>query len=149
MLHLKYIFMNEKKLYFQWDFTEVCCLGPNWQYVSISICNGLAPNRRRQAIIWTNDALLIDLYISVLFLFLTETYYPVYSAISIYLIYGTTSKTHFLNLWLPWPRWLKRKQDLIRQSLRRTLNLNPNTHILQTGVVLNTGLSLSYILYMV
>ena len=40
-------------LYFDWNFTDVCPQGSNWQSSSIGLDNGLAPNRR-QAIIWTN-----------------------------------------------------------------------------------------------
>ena len=43
-----------KTLNFNYNFTEICSLGSNWQYGSIGSDNGLAPNRR-QAIIWTND----------------------------------------------------------------------------------------------
>ena len=40
-------------LYFDWNFTDVCPKGSNWQSSGIGLDNGLAPNRR-QAIIWTN-----------------------------------------------------------------------------------------------
>ena len=43
----------KKKMYFDEKFTEVCSLCSNWQWYSIGLDNGLAPNRR-QAIIWTN-----------------------------------------------------------------------------------------------
>ena len=36
---------------------QVYSEGSNWQYISIGLDNGLAPNRR-QAIIWTNDGLI-------------------------------------------------------------------------------------------
>ena len=49
----KHIFMNEKNLYFDSNFTGVSCKGFNWQEVSIGPGNGLAPNRG-QTIIWTN-----------------------------------------------------------------------------------------------
>ena len=35
------------------NFSDVCSEESNWQYPSISLDNGLTPNRR-QAIIWTN-----------------------------------------------------------------------------------------------
>ena len=35
------------------NVTEVCSQGPNWQYPSIGLDNGLVPNRQ-QGIIWTN-----------------------------------------------------------------------------------------------
>ena len=37
-----------------YNITEVCSQGTNWQYVSIGLDDGLAPNRC-QVIIWTND----------------------------------------------------------------------------------------------
>ena len=40
-------------LYFDYNFTDVCSQGANWQSSSIGLDNGLAPNRW-QAIIWTN-----------------------------------------------------------------------------------------------
>ena len=46
-----------KVLYFGLNFTEVCYLGSNWQYPSIGLDNGLAPNRW-QAIIWTTADLI-------------------------------------------------------------------------------------------
>ena len=49
----KRIFSEWKELNFKYNFTEICSLGPNWQYVSIGSDNGLAP-KRRQAIVWTN-----------------------------------------------------------------------------------------------
>ena len=39
-------------LYFEYNFTEVCSWGSNWQQPSIGLDNGVAPNRR-QAILWT------------------------------------------------------------------------------------------------
>ena len=42
-----------KILYFDYNFTDVCSQGSNWQSSSIGLDNGLAPNRW-QAIIWTN-----------------------------------------------------------------------------------------------
>ena len=42
-----------KHLYFDYNFTDVCSQGSNWQSSSIGLDNGLAPNRW-QAIIWTN-----------------------------------------------------------------------------------------------
>ena len=53
-----------KILCFDWNFTEVCSLGSNWQCTSIGLDNGLAPNRR-QVIIWTNAGLI---------------YWPIYAA---------------------------------------------------------------------
>ena len=44
-------------LYFDQNFTKVCSQWSNWQYPSIGLDNGLAPNRR-QAIIWTNADLI-------------------------------------------------------------------------------------------
>ena len=41
---------------FDWKFAEVCSQGSNWQYASIGLNNGFAPNRR-PAIIWTNNDL--------------------------------------------------------------------------------------------
>ena len=46
-------FRERKVLYFDWNVTEVCSYGSNWQYSSIGLDNDLVPNRR-QAIIWTN-----------------------------------------------------------------------------------------------
>ena len=40
-------------LILEYNFTEMCSLGSNWQYGSVDSDNGLAPNRR-QAIIWSN-----------------------------------------------------------------------------------------------
>ena len=51
--HFQMHFHEWKILYFDKNFTEVCSSGSNWQYCSIGLHNGLAPNRR-QAIIWTN-----------------------------------------------------------------------------------------------
>ena len=50
------IFVNEKFFFLILikKFTEDCSLGSNWQYHSIGLDNGLAPNRQ-QAIIWTNS----------------------------------------------------------------------------------------------
>ena len=42
-----------KSFGFDKKITKVCSCGSNWQYPSIGLDNGLAPNRR-QAIIWTN-----------------------------------------------------------------------------------------------
>ena len=42
-----------KVLYFDLNFTGVCSQVSNWQYLSIGLDKGLAPNKR-QAIIWTN-----------------------------------------------------------------------------------------------
>ena len=47
-------FREWKNLYFDYNFTDVCSQGSNWQSSSIDLDNGLAPNRW-QAIIWTND----------------------------------------------------------------------------------------------
>ena len=46
-------FREWKILYFDYNFNDVCSQGSNWQSSSISLDNGLAPNRW-QAIIWTN-----------------------------------------------------------------------------------------------
>ena len=46
-------FREWKILYFDYNFTDVCPQGSNWQSSSIGLDNGLAPNRR-QPIIWTN-----------------------------------------------------------------------------------------------
>ena len=46
-------FHEWKVLYFDQNFTKVSSQWSNWQYPSIALENGLAPNRR-QAIIWTN-----------------------------------------------------------------------------------------------
>ena len=53
-----------KMLEFDYDFTEVCSLGSNWQYPSIGSDNGLAPVRR-QAIIWTNWLVYWRIYASL------------------------------------------------------------------------------------
>ena len=45
-----------KCLNFDWNFTDVCSQGSNWQNASIGPDNGLATNRRL-AIIWTNGNL--------------------------------------------------------------------------------------------
>ena len=42
-----------KNLYFDYNFTDVCSEGSNWQWPSIGLDNGLA-SKRRHAIIWTN-----------------------------------------------------------------------------------------------
>ena len=47
-------FCEWKILYLDWNSIEICSYGYSWQYFSIGLENGLAPNRR-QAIIWTND----------------------------------------------------------------------------------------------
>ena len=58
---LKCIFLNEDV----WIANEISLKfvpkGPNWQYSSIGLDNGLAPSRR-QAIIWTNDVYISDAY---------------------------------------------------------------------------------------
>ena len=46
-------FREWKIFFFDWYFTEVRSYGSNWQYLSIGLDNGLAPNRW-QAITWTN-----------------------------------------------------------------------------------------------
>ena len=46
-------FCERKVLYPDYNFTEVCSWGSNWQLTSIGLDNGLAPDWR-QAIIWTN-----------------------------------------------------------------------------------------------
>ena len=46
---------------FDWNFTDVCSIRPNWQYASIASDHGLAPNRR-QAVILNNDGMFIDVY---------------------------------------------------------------------------------------
>ena len=38
------IFVNEKVLYFDWNFNWVCSYGSNWQESSIGWDNGLAPS---------------------------------------------------------------------------------------------------------
>ena len=45
-------FLEWKCLHLDWNFTDVCSHGFNWQYSSIGSIDGLAPNRR-QAVIWT------------------------------------------------------------------------------------------------
>ena len=54
MQHFEIQFREWKCLNFDYDFTEICFQGSNWQYSSIDLDNGLAP-KRRQAIIGTND----------------------------------------------------------------------------------------------
>ena len=49
-------FPEWKCLNFDWNFTEICSLGSNWQQSSAGSDDDLAPSRR-QAIIWTNDDL--------------------------------------------------------------------------------------------
>ena len=52
-------FWEWKYLNFDYNFTEACFEGSNWQYASIGSDNGLAP-KRRQAFIWTNaDDLMV------------------------------------------------------------------------------------------
>ena len=51
--HSKRIFMNEKSFYIDSNFTEIYSQGSNWQFCSIGLSNGLAPNRRH-AITRTN-----------------------------------------------------------------------------------------------
>ena len=54
--HRRYFHMHFHKwnvLYFGWNFAEFSSEGPNWQWPSICLDNGLTPNRR-QANIWTN-----------------------------------------------------------------------------------------------
>ena len=49
-------FLEWKLFNFNYNFTELCSLGSNWQYGIIGSDSGLAPNRC-QAIMWTNEAL--------------------------------------------------------------------------------------------
>ena len=51
--HFQTHFHEWKKLNFKQNFIEMCSLGSNWQYISISSDNSLAPSGR-QAIIWSN-----------------------------------------------------------------------------------------------
>ena len=51
--HFQMYFLQWKLSNFDWNFIEFCSQGSNWQYLSLRLDNGLAPNRR-QAIIWTN-----------------------------------------------------------------------------------------------
>ena len=55
--HFQVHLLEWKLLNFKWNFTEICCLGYNWQYGSIVSDNGLVPNRR-QPIIWRNVGML-------------------------------------------------------------------------------------------
>ena len=55
--HFHINFLMSKLLYFDSNFTEMCSQWSNWQQTSIGSDNDLAPNGR-QAIIWTNDALI-------------------------------------------------------------------------------------------
>ena len=50
-------FLERKLLYFDENFTEICIPGSNKKNSSISLDNGLAPERQ-QAIIWTNGGLV-------------------------------------------------------------------------------------------
>ena len=54
--HFQMHFPEWKCVNFEWNFTELCSQGSNWQYASIGSDNGLVPNRR-QAIIWNNGGL--------------------------------------------------------------------------------------------
>ena len=49
-------FLEWKYTNFDYDFTEICSWGFDWQHSSIGLVNGLAL-ARWQAIIWTNDGL--------------------------------------------------------------------------------------------
>ena len=49
-------FLEWQLLNFNYNFTEICSFGSNWQYKSIGSDNCLTPNRH-QAIISTNDVL--------------------------------------------------------------------------------------------
>ena len=49
-------FLEWKYMHFDYNFTEVCSQGSNWQYPSIGSGNGVALNRQ-QAIIRTNDGI--------------------------------------------------------------------------------------------
>ena len=51
--HIQIYFLEWKVLNFKYNSIKMCSLGSNWEYVSISSDNGLAPNRH-QAITWTN-----------------------------------------------------------------------------------------------
>ena len=55
--HFQMHFLEWKLLNFEQDFTKICSLVSNWQYVSIGSDNGLASNRC-QAIIWSNVCML-------------------------------------------------------------------------------------------
>ena len=58
-------FREWKVLYFDQNFIEVCSRGSNWQYSSIGLDNGLAPNRQ-QAIILTNaDPIHWHIYVAL------------------------------------------------------------------------------------
>ena len=46
---------------FDYNFTEICSYGSNWQCPIIGSDNGLALTSQ-QAIIWTNDGYIIDTY---------------------------------------------------------------------------------------
>ena len=50
-----------KYINFDWNFSEVCSQGSNYQYPSTGSDNNLVP-ARRLAIIWTNDSKLTDAY---------------------------------------------------------------------------------------
>ena len=63
--HFQMHFLEWKCMNFDWNFTEVCSWGSNWQYSIISSDNGLAPTRQ-QAIIWANvDIIHRHLYVSL------------------------------------------------------------------------------------
>ena len=50
--HFQAHFREWKLFFFQYNFTEICSHGSNYQYANIGCDDGLSPNRR-QAIIWT------------------------------------------------------------------------------------------------
>ena len=54
--HFEMLFIVWKCLNVDWNFTKVCSQASSWQYISIGLDDGLAPNRW-QTIIWTNDVL--------------------------------------------------------------------------------------------
>ena len=60
-LHFQMHFLEWKCMNFDSDFTELSSQGSNWQYLSTSSDNGLAPTRW-QAIIWTNADYFTDSY---------------------------------------------------------------------------------------
>ena len=54
-------FFEWKCMNFDWNFTEICSQGSNWQYYSIGSDNGLSLTRR-QAIIWTSVGWFTEAY---------------------------------------------------------------------------------------
>ena len=79
--HFQMHFLERKCLNSDWNFSEVCSRGSNWQFSSIGSVNGLVTSRR-QAIIWTN--VYRRIYASLGLIGLTRLYWDWLSQFSLY-----------------------------------------------------------------